>query len=87
MDKKFSVEKCVWEQMKTNLNKSVDFFDSNIQIRDCINDIQGGEEELGNSLSHYLPDNQLINFKMFKEAWKKRIEHRKKLNFEQKKNY
>ena len=33
---------------------------------------RGGEEELGNSLSHYLPDNQLINFKMFKEAWKKK---------------
>ena len=72
-----------------NLNNVNKFNQNKINKEEFIttlHDLQGGEEELGNTLSMFLPE-KYITYKMFSIAWDERIKYRKKLNYENKKNY
>ena len=68
-------KKIAWKQIMQNIKKKKFY---NFDIQDAINDIQGGEEEFGNSIGNNLPKNKQINFKMFSEAWDLRLLQRKK---------
>lgn len=68
-------KKIAWKQIMQNIKKKKFY---NFDIQDAINDIQGGEEELGNSIGNNLPKNTQINFKMFSKAWDLRLLQRKK---------
>lgn len=81
MDQK-KVKQSVWNQIRSyilhNSNINLNMLNKD-DIRHTINEIQAGEEEFGNTISHFLPNNTIINFNLFSDAWDKRIEYRKKL--------
>lgn len=81
MDQK-QAKQSVWKQIQTyilnNSSKHIHKL-NNDDIRHTINEIQGGEEEFGNTIGHFLPSHRYIDFTLFSDAWDKRIQYRKKL--------
>lgn len=73
-----SYKRIAWNQIINNIKKKKF---NNYDIQDAINDIQGGEEEFGNSIGNNLPKNRQINFEMFSKAWDLRNLQRKNKSF------